>query len=106
MIALLVLYAVLGSALIATGSRLGRGALLVGAVAPAVTIGWILSRFATVVDGSIPSARVGWVPELDLWLDLRLDGFATTMTLIVAVVGVLVFLYAASYFTASTPELG
>jgi multicomponent Na+:H+ antiporter subunit A len=106
MIALLVLYAVLGSALIATGSRLGRGALLVAAVAPAVTIGWIVSRFAEVIDGSIPSAHVGWVPELDLWLDLRLDGFATTMTLIVAVVGVLVFLYAASYFSASTADLG
>jgi multicomponent Na+:H+ antiporter subunit A len=106
MIALLVVYAALGTALIAVGSRFGRGALLLGALAPAVTVGWIAFRFGDVVGGEVPSARLAWVPELDLWLDLRLDGFATTMTLIVAVVGVLVFLYAAAYFTASTPDLG
>jgi multicomponent Na+:H+ antiporter subunit A len=105
-IALLVLYAVVGTVLIAVGARLGRGAFLLGALAPATTIGWIVFRFNDVVDGLVASDRVAWVPELDLWLDLRLDGFATTMTLIVAVVGVLVFAYAAAYFTAATPDLG
>jgi multicomponent Na+:H+ antiporter subunit A len=106
MIALLAVYALLGSGLIATGSRLGRRAFLIGAVAPAVTLAWLVYRLGDVVDGAIPWSRVAWVPQLDLWLDLRLDGFAATMSLIIAVVGVVVFLYSAAYFSGGTPDLG
>jgi multicomponent Na+:H+ antiporter subunit A len=105
-IALLALYAVLGTVLIAIGDRLGRGVFLLAALAPAATVSWIVLRYTDVVDGVVATDRVAWVPELDLWLDLRLDGFATTMTLIVAVVGVLVLAYAAAYFAPATPDLG
>ena len=42
-------------------------------------------------------SSVTWIPELGLDLDLRLDGFAALMVLIVAGIGVLVFAYAARY---------
>ena len=106
MSALLVAFGVVGLLLIATGSRFGRKAFWVGALAPAATIAWVVFRLSDVIGGQIPTQRVAWVPGLDLFIDLRLDGFATTMTLIIAVVGVLVFAYAASYFPSETPDLG
>lgn len=106
MIALLILFGVLGSLLIAVGSRLRRNAFVVGALAPTAAVVWVMFRFGDVLDGRVPVQRVAWVPGLDLWIDLRLDGFSVTMTLIVAVVGVLVFAYAASYFPSETPDLG
>ena len=106
MSALLVAFGVLGLLLIATGSRFGRKAFWVGALAPAATIAWVVFRLSDVIGGQIPTQRVAWVPGLDLFIDLRLDGFAATMTLIIAVVGVLVFAYAASYFPSETPDLG
>jgi multicomponent Na+:H+ antiporter subunit A len=106
MIALLILFGVLGALLIAMGSRLGRTAFAVGALAPAVTVAFVALRLGAVIDGRAPTQRVAWVRGLDLWIDLRLDGFAATMALIVAVVGVLVFAYAASYFRTDAPDLG
>ena len=106
MSALLVAFGVVGLLLIATGSRFGRKVFWVGALAPAATIAWVVFRLSDVIGGQIPTQRVAWVPGLDLFIDLRLDGFATTMTLIIAVVGVLVFAYAASYFPSETPDLG
>ena len=106
MSALLVAFGVVGLLLIATGSRFGRKVFWVGALAPAATIAWVVFRLSDVIGGQIPTQRVAWVPGLDLFIDLRLDGFAATMTLIIAVVGVLVFAYAASYFPSETPDLG
>ena len=42
--------------------------------------------------------QAAWVSGLGLTIDLRLDGFAATMSLIVASVGVAVLVYATRYF--------
>jgi multicomponent Na+:H+ antiporter subunit A len=106
MTAVLVLFAVVGLALVAAGRRLGRRAFLVGAVAPAVATAWLVAQLPDVADGATRTATAEWVPALGLSLDLRLDGVAMTMSLIVAGIGVLVAAYAAAYFRPGTADLG
>ena len=53
-----------------------------------------LTRMPGIVDGDVDTEHVAWVGPLGLALDLRLDGFAALMVLLVAGIGVLVFAYA------------
>jgi multicomponent Na+:H+ antiporter subunit A len=106
MIVALASFAFVGLALIAFGERLGRRAFLVAAVVPAATTVWVCSQLGRVTDGRPPTERFVWVRDLGLTVDLRLDGLAATMSLIVATVGVLVLLYSASYFPADARDLG
>ena len=71
-----------------------------------MTLGWVVPRFADLTAGRVYTAQLTWVSQLDLVFDLRLDGLAATMTLIVAAVGVLVLWYAHGYFATDTPILG
>jgi multicomponent Na+:H+ antiporter subunit A len=105
-IAIIAVYAVIGVFLIAFGAGLGRRAFVLGALPCAVSVAWLAVRLGDVVDGRIFTSIVTWVGALDLALDMRLDGFAATMTLIIGGVGVLVFLYAARYFPTNTPNVG
>jgi multicomponent Na+:H+ antiporter subunit A len=105
-ISILALYALTGILLVAFGNRLGTRAMFLGALPSAVTLGWLLPRLNDVTDGNAISSSVTWVAPLHLALDLRLDGFGATMTLIVAGVGLLIFLYAERYFAADAPNLG
>jgi len=95
-----------GLVLVVWGSRLGRAAFLVGALPPAVSVILVYWRLGDITAGRVVADRATWVVGLGLSLDLRLDGLAATMTLIVAGVGVLVMVYAASYFPAGSPDLG
>jgi multicomponent Na+:H+ antiporter subunit A len=104
--ALLLLHAVLGLGILALGDRLGRRALLVGGVAPAVTFAWLLVRLPGIVDGDAVDESFAWVPSLGLDIDLRLDGFGLLMALLVSGIGVLVFGYGLRYFAPSEPGLG
>src|SRR5688500_19642623 len=97
MIASLLAFAVVGAALIAAGARLGRRAFLVAAVPSLATAVWVTAQLPAVTDGDPLEQRVGWVSDLDLAIDLRLDGLAATMSLVVTGVGILVLLYAARY---------
>ncbi|HEY8543691.1 MAG TPA: hydrogen gas-evolving membrane-bound hydrogenase subunit E [Acidimicrobiales bacterium] len=106
MILLLAAFAVVGLALVAFGARLGRRAFLVGALPMAATAAWVATRLPDVTDGTTRHESVGWVGGLGLAVDLHLDGFATTMTLIVTVVGVAVLLYASRYFAPDARDLG
>ncbi len=106
MIAILVTFGVLGMVLLTFGERLGRWAFLVAALAPAVSTVWVCAQLPGIVDGRVVSEHLSWVGGLGLAIDLRLDGFAATMTLIVSGIGVLVLLYAASYFSSDAPHLG
>jgi multicomponent Na+:H+ antiporter subunit A len=105
-IATLALFGLVGGLLIAFSSRLGRSSFLLGAVAPAVSALWVCSRLADVVAGRIVFDHAAWVRQLGLSVDLRLDGMAATMTLIISGIGVLVLLYARSYFSEQTADLG
>ena len=106
MTALLGVFAVVGIALVVAGGRLGPRAFLVAAAAPAATAVWVCTKLPRLFDGEVVEEHRSWVAGLGLSLDLRLDGLAATMTLIVSVIGVLVMVYAASYFSTSSSDLG
>src|SRR3546814_10110300 len=53
LIALLALHAVVGLGIIASGDRLGRRALLVGAVPPALTFLWLGFQVPDLLDGEV-----------------------------------------------------
>jgi multicomponent Na+:H+ antiporter subunit A len=102
-IVLLLLHLVVGLGLFAAGGWLATArpglAFAVAAVPPAATLGWLAARLPGLVDGDVFTSRVPWIPTLEVDLDLRLDGFAAVMLLLVAGVGVLVVAYAWRYFT-------
>jgi multicomponent Na+:H+ antiporter subunit A len=103
---LLGVYAATGIGLIAFGAGLRRRAFLVGALPFGGTIVWAGLKLAAVVSGHPVSERADWVGGLGLTIDLRVDGLAMTMSLIIAVVGVAVLVYASDYFAADAPDLG
>lgn len=94
---LLLLHLLCGTAALAAGRRLRRYVWVVGAVAPAATVLWlIVNRTRTAGDGV--TARADWVPSLGLTIDLRVDSFAALMIVLVAGIGVAVHAYAWHYF--------
>ncbi len=96
--ALLGLHIVTIAGLAAIGNRLGRRALLVAGVPPALTTLWALTR----LNQSEPAATaVTWVERLDLELAFRLTDFAILLTLLVSGIGALIFVYAYGYFSDS-----
>ncbi|HMJ75500.1 MAG TPA: hydrogen gas-evolving membrane-bound hydrogenase subunit E [Iamia sp.] len=103
---LLALHAVLGLAAIAGGDRLGRRALWLGAVGPVAAVAWLLAVLPGVLDGRPVDEVVRWVPALDIDLQLRLDGFAALMVVLVSGIGVLVFAYAGRYLSPRGPGVG
>src|SRR3954451_17325582 len=106
MILLLAVVAAVGVGLVAIGAPLGRRAFLVAA-APLALVGvWVTTQLGRVVDGRPPTAHARWVDGLGLTIDLRLDGAAAIMTLVVTVVGVAVLVYATRYFSRDAPDLG
>ncbi|HEV7720343.1 MAG TPA: proton-conducting transporter membrane subunit, partial [Iamia sp.] len=103
---LLALHAGLGLAAIAGGDRLGRRALWLGVVGPVAAVAWLLVVLPGVLDGRPVDEVVHWVPALDIDLQLRLDGFAALMVVLVSGVGVLVFAYAGRYLSPRGPGVG
>ncbi len=103
---LLVLHGVVGGAAILFGERLGRRALRLVVVAPVATLCWLLTQADIVTGGGAVVQRVRWVPALDLTMDLRLDGFAFLMVLLVSGIGLAVVVYANGYFPARQQGLG
>ena len=75
-----------------SGARLGRRALVVGAVAPVVTLVWLAANLGGVLDGDPVVERRPWVPALGL--DLHLGSTASPRSCAAGRgVGVLVFAY-------------
>src|SRR3954469_26041981 len=102
----LVALAVAGLVLIVFGARLGRRAFVVAALPLAATTAWVATQLRGDADGVPVTEHVRWVSGLDLAVDLKLDGLAATMSLIIGVVGVAVLLYSARYFARDAPDLG
>jgi multicomponent Na+:H+ antiporter subunit A len=99
-ILLLLLHLVVGLALLAAGRQAATHSLFVVAAVPsAATLVWLAIRLPGVVDGDVVTSHVPWIPTLGVDVDLRLDGFAALMVLLVAGVGVLVIAYAWCYFS-------
>ena len=107
MLLLLILHALTGTALIVAGARVTRRAgVAIGALAPAATLAWLAARWGDLDDGGVVTEHTDWITGLGLAVDLRLDGFAALLLVLVSGIGVLVFWYAGGYFGDRTPDLG
>jgi multicomponent Na+:H+ antiporter subunit A len=106
MIVALAACALVGFGLVAFGGRLHRRAFVVAAVPLAATAVWVATRLGAVTSGRPVTEHVGWVGGLDLSVDLRLDGLAATMSLVISVIGVAVLVYAVRYFAPGSQDLG
>ncbi|MFP3901852.1 MAG: hydrogen gas-evolving membrane-bound hydrogenase subunit E [Acidimicrobiia bacterium] len=96
---LLVAHGVVGLAVMAGAPRLGRSAFALGALPMLAALGLGAAYADRILDGDAVRETTSWVGVLDLGVDLRLDGFALLMVLIVSGIGVAVMGYGASYFS-------
>jgi multicomponent K+:H+ antiporter subunit A len=77
-------------------------AYLAGAVALAALI-LVLALYPQVVNGGVVYWRAPWVPELGLEFNLRMDGLAWVLAMLVTGIGFLVVLYSRYYMLPSDP---
>ena len=97
MLELIALHAVVAILAPTAARRLGRRVLVLGALPSAATLVWLVTQAPSVFDGDVVEQKLRWVPELDLDLTMRLDGFGFFMALLVSAIGILIFLYAHAY---------
>jgi multicomponent Na+:H+ antiporter subunit A len=103
LIAVIGVHALLAIVFLVLGDRLGRRALLLGVLGPLSALAVLMVWAA---GGRAPIEEVlTWLPAMGLELGFRLDGFAALMVALVGGIGVLIFLYAWSYF-GDKPRLG
>ena len=104
---ILILHAVLGTTIIVAGDHLGRRGFAVAAIAPIVTLAWLIPQLGSLLNGGdggpAITQQLGWVAGLDLAIDLRVDAMSAVMLLLVAGIGVMVCAYALGYFSSSKP---
>lgn len=98
---LLAAHAVAGILILSMTERLERAAWWVGALPMAAALGYAAAHWNGVLDGRPVSEQISWVGELELAIDLRLDGFGMLMLLIVSGIGIAVMAYGSRYFAAS-----
>ncbi|MGQ0679160.1 MAG: hydrogen gas-evolving membrane-bound hydrogenase subunit E [Actinomycetota bacterium] len=84
---------------------LGRRVFYLCAVAPVITLIWAAGISGRVVAGERLIQRIDWVGPLGLGLDLRIDGFSMLMVVLIAGVGLAIFIYCRFYFS-DRPDLG
>ncbi|GAA2019561.1 multicomponent Na+:H+ antiporter subunit A [Nakamurella flavida] len=104
--ALIAAYVVLAVLAPALCKRWGRPALMACGLLPLATTVWAGAQLSAVLDGGERLVHVDWIPTLSIGIDLRLDALSLVMTLVVAGVGTLVFLYSGRYFPADDDGLG
>ncbi|RRO12793.1 DUF4040 domain-containing protein [Saccharopolyspora rhizosphaerae] len=78
--------------------RSTRAAFMIAAIPPAAAAAWLLARTPQVLAGETVTETVSWVPLIGLDFGFRLDALALVMTILVCGLGVLVLIYADSYF--------
>ncbi len=65
---------------------------------PALTFVYLISQFTAVTTGPPQRIDIPWVPSFDISVALSLDGLGYLFALIISGIGVLVLMYASSYF--------
>lgn len=103
--ALLLLHAVCGTIVLVGARRLGRRAWLIGGLAPAAVMAWVIANAGRITGDSRVTSSTEWAGSLGLSIDLRVDAFSTLMILLISGIGSLVFFYAWHYFGTS-PNAG
>lgn len=97
---------VVAALLPAAALRIGRWAFLIGALAPAATLGYALSHAGQVVGGRVLTERIAWAPDIGLELTLRMDPLALLMIVLVSGVGALVLAYYSFYAAPLGERIG
>ena len=77
-------------------------AYLAGMVA-LVALVMVIATYPRVADGGVLQYKAAWVPELGLAFNLRMDGFAWVLALLITGIGFLVVLYARYYMSPADP---
>jgi len=105
MFVLILAFGCVAAVLPALAARIGRRVFYVAVAVPAAAFIWGIWAYGQISDSGPLIEQAAWVPQLGLTLGLRFDGFAFLMLSLVAGIGVLVFIYAGSYFHAE-PIIG
>ena len=98
MFVLILSFAFVAALLPGVASLLGRRVFYVAALVPTGAFIWGVWAYSQIATTGPLIEQAAWVPQLGLTLGLRFDGFAFLMLSLVAGIGVLVFVYAGSYF--------
>ncbi len=78
-----------------TGKRVGWGATFI----PLLQLFLLLFLHPTIATGEVIRCSFPWIPTLGVHFSLLLDGLGWMFAFLIAGVGVVVFLYAASYLS-------
>ena len=103
---IILVHLVVGLGTLILGPRLGARVFLVGALGPLSSVVYASTKIAEIRSGGTVRETIRWVPELGIMVDLRLDGFAVLMLALVSGIGLLVFVYAARYFSHGVESAG
>ncbi|MFV0632513.1 Na+/H+ antiporter subunit A [Demequina sp.] len=106
MIVLLALFGALALVTPLLVRRWGRWTFVALALLPAAGAVWTALQAPRALGDSPPATAVEWIPTLGMSLSFRMDALSWVMALLVLVVGALVLLYCAWYFTDDEPALG
>src|SRR5690554_3068700 len=85
---------------------MGPSAFLILAIGPALGAAHAIALAGDVLGGAPSVERVPWIPEFGIAFELRMDSLGWLMAMIATVVGALVLIYCARYFSPNEPGLG
>jgi multicomponent Na+:H+ antiporter subunit A len=97
MIWLIAFHVLLGTGILLGRERLRARGMWLGALGPLATAVWAARHAPGILAGEPVAETLAWVPGLRLELGFRVDGFSLLMLALVAVAGVAIFGFAASY---------
>jgi len=106
MTVLLLVFAAFVLATPAMAHAWGRRVFVILAAVPAAAAVWTACHLGQVRDGGALTQTHPWIPQLGMEFSFRLDALSWVMAMVVSVVGALVLLYCAWYFTDSSEGLG
>ena len=86
--------------------RMGPAAFLILAIGPAIGAAQAIAVSTDVLAGTPSVERAPWIPEFGIAFELRMDSLGWLMAMIATVVGALVLIYCARYFSPKEPGLG
>ena len=78
----------------------------IAAAVSAIAAGWLVTLAPAILAGGVHVETYAWVEQIGLQLDFRIDALSWVLAMIVTVIGALVLVYCARYFTPDEPSIG
>lgn len=66
-------------------------------VLPLFLVTWFISKIPSIAEGNVLYQQFDWAPSLGLNLSFRLDGLSLLFSLLITLIGTLIFIYTSSY---------